>query len=298
MKMNKFFAVAMAAVALVSFASCDKNDKPGKDDDIVIGGGGEKEEAPDVTNLPAPKEGEYVLAFKFEGEVCNDIVLAGSYMMNEAGDGWETDPSKLLVLNPLEGFKGWYFVVVPFEGEDALQAKPVQLQNDGKFAWDYQTGDENSWVVEEGDVAINAGFAGEADLTYNSNVCILVSKSWKNGNSPCHVAAAGKVVITVKVPACGCPENVEIIGNFDGWAGTAMTKVEAGVFQAEIEGAAGATEYKFREAGTWDNEILVLGEDELGEATWGGMGNIKLAEGSEISHDFSGAEYKWSACEE
>lgn len=284
MKANKIFA-AFAAAALVLLTACGGNGGPGN---LVVN------VAPEAADIEM-QDGKYAIVFQpVAGSVCNDIIFMGNY------NGWnDKDVAANLVFTELKDFEGWYIVYVPAPaaGEDgevpALQGKPVQLKNDGSFSWDFQTGDSASWTVLNGGVEIKPGYSGESDLTYTDMTApvILKSASWKN--VPCDLVEE-KVTVTVKVPACGCPENVDIIGGFDGWAGTQMTKVSDGVYSAEIVAAAGV-EYKFREAGTWDNEILVLNEET---DEWKGMDNIVLGESKTVEHDFSGAGYKWTACEE
>lgn len=63
-------------------------------------------------------------------------------------------------------------------------------------------------------------------------------------------------VIAVNLPALNCPEAVEIIGTFDDWAGTAMEKQNTGWYFVELEAKA-SQYFKFRGAGSWDQEIEV-----------------------------------------
>ena len=69
---------------------------------------------------------------------CNDIVLTGSF------NGWKSNAAECVAVEPVEGYDGWY--VGSFEPEDepdwekGIQAKPVMLNEDGNFYWDYQVG--------------------------------------------------------------------------------------------------------------------------------------------------------------
>ena len=105
-------------------------------------------------------------------------------------------------------------------------------------------------------------------------------------------------IVAVNVPA-GAPEaGVEIIGSFDEWAGTAMELLQTGWYFVEID-AKPSDEFKFREAGSWDNEIVVA-------ATGEGLANMKFSDlwvddtwkgvaCKWIELDLSGEEYVWKA---
>jgi hypothetical protein len=78
--------------------------------------------------------------------------------------------------------------------------------------------------------------------------------SWTNCEKP---SAAEYVVIGVNVPANAPAAGVEIIGTFDSWGGTAMELLNTGWYFVELDAAA-TDQFKFREAGTWDNEIVYV----------------------------------------
>lgn len=82
-------------------------------------------------------------------------------------------------------------------------------------------------------------------------------------------------IVAVNVPAGAPAAGVEIIGSFDGWSGTAMELLNTGWWFAEIEAQAGQ-EFKFREAGTWDNEIVYV--DQIKDGKPVGLKNIKFGE--------------------
>jgi hypothetical protein len=106
--------------------------------------------------------------------------------------------------------------------------------------------------------------------------------------------------VAIKVPA-GAPEaGVQIIGSFDGWNGTNMELLNTGYWFVEIQEVKGADVFKFREAGTWDNEIVYA---ESGKAA---MGDLKFKDYWEDSKwkgvdckwvelDYSSEEYVWKA---
>ena len=82
------------------------------------------------------------------------------------------------------------------------------------------------------------------------------------------------VVLGVNVPA-GAPEaGVQIIGTFDGWSGTDLSlNPETGWYIVELQDVTECDEFKFREAGTWDNEIMHWVGSE-----WKSLDNIKFGD--------------------
>ena len=138
----------------------------------------------DVTN-------NVVLCLQFTGEAtrCNKIVLAGNY------NNWNTDPSNMLKMQAMADFSGWYVAEFPYkEGKDDHnnpiypQAKPVQLNNDGSFSWDNQSGDVNAWTHQGSEWAyVVKGLENEADVYYPKPGAYVYSISyWKNHNTPCN----------------------------------------------------------------------------------------------------------------
>ena len=83
----------------------------------------------------------------------------------------------------------------------------------------------------------------------------------------CAAEDAYEVAVSMTAPAGAPAAGVDIIGSFDGWAGTIMT-LENGVYTATISATASQV-FKFRQAGTWDNEILVA--DPAAEGGWKGF---------------------------
>lgn len=138
--------------------------------------------APTVEELAAQYNlaNNIVLAVKFEEQVCNDVVFAGTY------NNWNTtNPSGMLHFKALEGHDDWYVVEVPYSS--GAQGKPVQLKEDGTFSWDYQSGDVNAWVYQAGNKAtVTAGYEKEADVAYPSAGAYIYKVAyWKNHNIPC-----------------------------------------------------------------------------------------------------------------
>ena len=105
-------------------------------------------------------------------------------------------------------------------------------------------------------------------------------------------------VVYLKAPAGAPVEGVEIIGTFDNWAGTAMVLENSGEYFAELN-VMGFQEFKFRQAGSWENEIVTA-------ADGAGLANIRFdslwedvtynaAPAKEIRIDLSSEDYVWKA---
>lgn len=97
------------------------------------------------------------------------------------------------------------------------------------------------------------------------------------------------VVFSVNLPAENAPEAVELIGTFDDWQGTAMEKLNTGWFFVELEAKA-SQYFKFRSAGSWDQEIEVYTEDD----EWAKIGDNQLVFGQIWQDDtYKGTPCKW-----
>lgn len=116
------------------------------------------------------------------------------------------------------------------------------------------------------------------------------------------------VAMNVKLPAENCPEAVEVIGGFDDWEGTALAfNASTGYFTAEFA-AKPSQFFKFRSAGSWDQEIEVYNAENDEWATIGDNALVfsKLWEDGTcsgepcktITLDFSGENYKWTVKEQ
>ena len=287
MKNLKFFA--MAALMIATIASCNKKEEvvdptPGGD-----GGNGGTTVVTGDTPEVAAVEGSYVIVVKFDGEVCHDIVFPGSYKADE--NGWITAVDQIQKMEKIEGFEGWYKVVIAWD-EETLSGKPVQLDSDGKFDWANQTGDADSWVVLSGEdyVSINPGYEGEADLTYTGKgqVVVLESKSWKAGASPCKAADLYDVAVTVKTPAIPADKKVYLTGDFDSWSGAGLelapnadrTEWTGTLKQVPLNKNLKAT------LGSWDEDSMKYDEEK---ACWKGADNQTI---DNIKYSFEVANFK------
>lgn len=294
MKATKFMFAALALGAL-SLASCNKPGNEGEDDPIIPTPS--TSTTPDESDLTV-KEGFYTICFQAaEGTVCNDIYFVGNY----AESKWTLDAANIK-MEPMKDFKGWYIAYIPDNATDddgnhvALQGKPIQAKKDGTLAWDFQTGDEASWTIEAGDVTIEAGYAGEANLTYNdpTKPVIYKSSSWKNGNSPCVEAKKHNYVVVAKLPAVTEGIVPAVIGDFNGWAtGVAMELQADGSYKAAFEDEEG---HGFKVKSGADSEWAVQIQAYDAEAdSWKDLDNYKLAGEETINLDYSdAAKYRWT----
>ena len=258
---------------------------------------------PEVSTVPTAEDlaeyeqdGYFVACINFQGEVCNDIVFAGSY------NSWDTYPENMVHFTPLEDFDGWYVAVIPVtvneEGVEVNDGKPAQLANDGSFSWDYQTGDVNSWELISGSVDITAGYSGESDLKYWSSAepVILKSLYFKNHNSPCHVVSH-EYTVNLIAPSCGGYEPA-IIGSFNGWSeGVAMWLQSDGSYSyifTDNEG--GSFKFKATTDTDWSNQIQLPYVSDDGSIVWVDNSNIVLDEQTTITIDYSNGKY--TLCED
>lgn len=105
-------------------------------------------------------QGDVCVCIYVPGEMaCNDFVLTGKF--NE----WSNIPANCATFEPVEGYDGWY--VTSFEpeaepdAEKGIQAKPVMLDYNGNFNWEYQIG---AATVIRGGVQVVQGYVGEIDM--------------------------------------------------------------------------------------------------------------------------------------
>ena len=227
-------------------------------------------------------ENNVVLCVYFESEICDDIVIAGSY--NE----WSTDLETMIHMEELEGFEGWYVAEIPYV--EGVQAKPVQLQN-GAFSWDFQTGDPASWEYVAGDEAtIVSGYDGEANVGYpTAGAYIYISHYFKNHKSPCVEAVYHDYTVILKAPDCGGFEP-GLIGDFNGWgASQEMNLGIDGSYSYTFNDCEGHA-FKFRalDDTDWSNQIQLYNDTA---DSWYDNPNITLDATTTISLDYSEGRY-------
>lgn len=181
-----------------------------------------------------------------------------------------------------EGSEFKFRSAVEWGADWSNELKEYDAEND---AWNAYNGGNNLVLGEETNPVYDLGDPAKY--------------SWNNCEKPEPVDSTVYYTrVTLKVPANGPAAGVEIIGTFDNWAGTAMALDNTGAYFVELN-VMGFQEFKFREAGTWDNEIVYAASGE-------GLANTKFEqlwqddtyEGAPckmIELDLSGEEYVWKA---
>ena len=242
---------------------------------------------------------------------CNDMVLVGSF------NGWNATVSECPLFRPVAGYDGWYVTsLIPEDQPDAtkgIQAKPVILDADGRFSWDYQVG---AATVVRGDVMVVQGaYASELDLiNYGTGAPnVLTIEAWKS--NPC-TAIYHNYTITVVNEGCNGLAVPFITGSMTNWSFTQMEK-NTNLWQYGIP----AYSYSFKapegssyqllngladstgtiiEAPDWSNEASYLQKYVDGE--WvrmpGDEGtNLLTKEDEDIVYDLRDTTvYRWARC--
>lgn len=193
--MKKFFALITAALMSVSvFASKDVVPS----DDVLAGYYGEGQVC--------------VCIFVPADMACNDIVLTGSF------NGWLSTAADCPAFVAVEGYDGWYVAAFNPEAEpDAekgIQAKPVMLDVDGNFNWEYQVG--AATVIRGGVTVVQGAYAGEIDLFYYGTDApnVFTVDQWKQ--NPC-TAIYHNYTITVISDGCDGNAVPYLIGVMNNW---------------------------------------------------------------------------------
>ena len=240
---------------------------------------------------------DVILCLYFDEEVCNEIVLVGTY------NNWSTDDvASLTRFEKLENFDGWY--VASFPWAEGAEGKAVQLKKDGSFDWKFQTGDVDAWIHQGGSQAkIEAGYDGESNVSYEAAGAYIYEIAYfKLHNSPCESVPTHKYTIVFFDP--WCEENPEFVpaiaGDFNNWAPQAMSAGtfegdEAWLFSVETEEG---NSYKFLEFNRgWANEFQKY--DEENDA-WNKLGNSAFPVASKdttIVVDYSDLDlYRYAQC--
>ena len=155
--------------------------------------------------------------------------------------------------------------------------------------------ENDEWKAFNG--GANLVLGEETEITYDLGD--PTNYSWNNCEKPQPEDSTVYVtVVYLKAPAGAPVEGVEIIGTFDNWAGTAMALENSGEYFAELN-VMGFQEFKFRQAGSWDNEIVTA-------ADGAGLANIRFdslwedviyndGPAKEIRIDLSSEDYVWKA---
>ena len=294
--MKKLFAfVAVALFSVATFAS--------------------REAVPSDADLASYATGTYTMCI-YNADVCNGIVLNGTYAAPTLDADWPTSAENLLNFVEVKGFEGWYVVswndtTGAAEADGGVQAKPIQLDGSGNFNWDYQLGPDAERIRGTATLVPNNGT--EVDIkNIQPGIVVIDVKSWKN--NPC-TAVYHVYNITVISPDCNDEDFITpaISGGFNGWAQEALTLNElktaerqqqnlpGAVFEYSVKAAEGS-EFKFRSAvewgKDWTNELKEYDAENDAWNAYNGGNNFVLGEETNLVFDLGDpAKYSWTNCE-
>ena len=249
---------------------------------------------------------------------CYDIVFVGTY------NDWNASASACQKFEPVENFDGWYVVAVDDDGmyEDAatgelkpyesLQGKPVQLDANGDFSWDYQIG--AATYVRGGAQIVEGGVAGEIDIKqYGTDAPnVYTVEGWKK--DPCS-AVYNSYTVAVINDGCGGFAVPFIVGSFNNWQFQQMqvdvektTELGAGYYKLDFRAASGA-EYQIV-SGLMDGTGAIVEQpawadiayiQENIDGVWsrinGGV-NFALGEEALIVYDLREENLRWTRCDD
>lgn len=257
------------------------------------------------------EQGNVCVCFFVPAEMnCNNIVLTGSF------NGWKSVASECVAVEAVEGYDGWY--VASFEpeaepdAEKGMQAKPVMLDADGNFNWEYQIG--AATAIRGGVQVVQGGYAGEIDLiNYTADAPnVFTVDAWKQ--NPC-TAVYHNYTITVINDGCNGFILPFIVGGMNTWTFQQMqldvTKTQelgAPVYYYSFKGAEG-TPYQIVSAGMdpetglvdstaapgWVDEAYL---QVLVDGVWGRYqpGNSFTGEEANIVYDLRVDTMRWARC--
>lgn len=135
---------------------------------------------------------------------------------------------------------------------------------------------------------------GNYELGAEETIVLDYSDNSKYRFALCSGEEPEQVYVQFKFPAGAPAAGVEIIGPFDGWKGTALLE-RNGIYAGIVEATASQF-FKFRQAGTWDNEILLY-DDELETPEWRPIKDGELVfgefwrEGSDVDASLEGYKF-------
>ena len=295
--MKKLFAfVAVALFSVATFAS--------------------REAVPSDVDLASYATGTYTMCI-YNADVCNGIVLNGTFTAPTLGANWSTSVEDLLKFVAVDGFEGWYVVswndtTGAAEADGGVQAKPIHLDGSGNFNWDYQLGPDAELI--RGTATLVPGNNGtEVDIKeIGAGIVVIDVKSWKN--NPC-TAVYHVYNFTFISPDCNAEDFVvpAISGGFNGWKQEALTLNElktaerqqqnlpGAVFEYSVKAAEGS-EFKFRSAvewgKDWTNELKEYDAENDAWNAYNGGNNFVLGEETNLVFDLGDPDkYSWTNCE-
>ena len=197
---------------------------------------------------------------------CNNIVVTGSF------NGWSSTPAECVAVEAVEGYDGCY--VASFEpeaepdAEKGIQAKPIMLDVDGNFNWEYQVG--AATAIRGGVQVVQGGYAGEIDMiNYGADAPnVFTVDAWKQ--NPC-TAIYHNYTVTVINDGCNGLTIPFIVGGMTSWEFKQMQldmaktqEYQTAVYYYNFKAAEG-TPYQIVSAGMDPQTGLV---DTLAPAGW------------------------------
>lgn len=296
--MRKLYAfLAAALISVCAFAS--KEQVPG---DAVLAGYYETGQLCVAIFVPADM-------------ACNDIVFAGTYNNWAKGSGTVEDAANCTKFQAIEGYDGWYVVAVEDESE-SIEGKPIMLDEDGEFSWQYQIG---TATLVRGTVSIVAGYSGEIDLKgYDKSApVVLTVDSWKE--NPCTAVYHNYTFAVINSSGCEGFAIPFIVGDVNKWQ-FAQMQVDAaktaeygvGYYYYNVKAAEG-TKYQIvsglmandgtiaEQPGWNDASYLQEFKDDEWKRITDDAGEVDLRTGTEalILFDLRDAtKYRWARCVE
>ena len=247
---------------------------------------------------------------------CYDIVFVGTY------NDWNSSTDACAKFEPVENYDGWYVVAVDDDGlpEDPekepyadIEGKPVQLDPNGLFFWDFQIG-AATWV-SGGAQIVEGGVKGEIDIKeYGTDAPnVYTVDAWKK--DPCSVVYNSYKVAVIN-DGCDGFAVPFIIGSPWNWNDGGFkqmqvdvektTELGAGYYYMTFQAMAGAefqivsglmnAEGAIEVEPAWADEAYM---QELVDDSWGRInngGNFVLGEEAEIVFDLRVDTLRWARC--
>lgn len=168
------------------------------------------------------EEGQLCVCIFVPAEMaCSEVVFVGTYN-RDAKDEWITDLNTLAKFDAVDGYDGWYVVAVndetpaDFQDGKGIQGKPVILDQNGTFNWQYQIGAATK--IRGGVEIVSGKYSGEVDLIHYTKDApnVFAIDSLKGGN-PC-TAVFHNYTITVISDGCEGFAVPYLIGDMTSWA--------------------------------------------------------------------------------
>lgn len=261
--------------------------KGGKEATITVGG-----QNPAESDLTWPEKGAYIYeitGLKNGANPCTAVYhnytlkfYVPEFCDAQRGDGFNYEDS----VHIDGGFDGWTTGI--------FMTSDVDEDGNTYYVASFRATEGTEFLVRLGTKDYTDKISGDSNLKTgmsDDTIYNFTDAEW----SAC--AVEQEYTVTLKVPAfCTAlaeyTEAVQIVGDFDGWTGTLMTKQSEGVYTWTGD-AKSSFGFKFKLGDTWDYEIL-----KYDGAAWNALSNIKFGQNATIDLDFSNADvYQWKGCE-